>query len=193
MRSSYIQNNYGAILQSNVFAFLPHICVEFGILDGYSTLHIAKAVKDLNAFGHGGHVYAYDLWDDYPFNHGNINDVNAMLAREEVDEYVSIFSGDIWETVKEYKDTSICLLHVDISNDGDILRRVIELWHEKLTYGGVLLFEGGSIERDNVPWMLESKRKSIRDEIRENKTINKKYIYGTYDQFPSLSIFVRKA
>ena len=48
MRSSYIENNYGAVLKAYVLNWRPTTLVELGVLDGYSTIAIAEAVKEMN-------------------------------------------------------------------------------------------------------------------------------------------------
>jgi len=190
MRSSYIQNNYGPIFERTAQIFLPHKVVELGVLDGYSTLWLARGAKRaMEIDKHRMHINAYDLWEDYQYKHGSMQKVQAMLEEEGVSEYVTLHKKDAFKVYLDYQDHSVCLLHVDISNNGDVFNRIVEQWNDKLTYGGMILFEGGSEERDKVGWMLEYGKDPIRPEVLTNKTINDCYIYATYDAFPSLSIF----
>ena len=194
MNSSYIRNNYGEIFKRTVEIFLPHKCVELGVLDGYSTLHIAKGArnaKELSA--HPMHLNAYDLWEDYPYNHGNMDDVEHMLQEHKVNQFVTLHKRDAFTVHEDYDDHSVCFLHVDLSNDGEVLRKIVERWDDKLSFGGLLLFEGGSEERDNVAWMQKYNKAPIKDEIESNVALNEKYIYATYNAFPSLSIFRKHA
>ena len=192
MRSSYIKNNYGAIFEKTVEIFLPHKCVELGVLDGYSTLHIARGMKNAVKFSnHPIQFNAYDLWEDYPYKHGTMKGVYQLLFDEGLEGYASLHKKDAFTVHEDYDDHSVCFLHVDLSNDGDILRRIIKRWDDKLSFGGLFLFEGGSDERDNVEWMKKYKRKSIKAEIESNPILNKKYIYATYNAFPSLSVFLK--
>jgi len=192
MRSSYIRNNYGAIFEKTVEIFLPHKCVEIGILDGYSLLHIAKgAKKAVEASHHRMNIDAYDIWEDYPYNHGSMEEVRKMLDERGIGEFVTLHKKDAFTVYEDYSDHSVCFLHVDLSNDGEVLRRIVEQWDDKLSFGGLFFFEGGSEERDSVEWMKKYNKKSIRSEIISNPILNKKYIYATYNAFPSLSVFLK--
>lgn len=192
MRSSYIQNNYGPVFERTVQMFLPHRCVELGVLDGYSTLHMAKGARNaVKQSNHRTHIDAYDLWEDYPYNHGSKEAVQKMLQENDLDSFVTLHHEDAFEVCKRYGDHSICLLHVDISNDGEVLRKIVEQWNDKLSFGGMLMFEGGSEERDNVDWMKKYNKKPIKTEIESNLILNKNYIYATYNAFPSLSVFIK--
>ena len=193
MRSSYIQNNYGPVFENVVKTFLPQKCVELGVLDGYSTLAIARGIrKAMILSAHRSHLYAYDLWEDYDYKHGKMEEVQDRLDSEELSEYVTLHKKDAFEVYKDYLDQSACLLHVDISNDGDTLNKIVEQWHTKLSMGGMILFEGGSAERDEIEWMKKYNKKPIKPVIEFHEILNKWYIYGTYNAFPSLSVFIRK-
>jgi len=192
MRSSYIENNYGEIFENIAFAFIPHICVELGVLDGYSTLHIAKGMKKLARLSnHIGHIHSYDLWEDYLYKHGSLNEVNNMLRNNGVDEFVTLHKMDAYKVHNEYEDHTIDLLHVDISNDGKVLEYMLENWDNKLTFGGMMLFEGGSKERDEVEWMKKYNKKPINPVFDTNSIITK-YLYATYYVFPSLTLLIKK-
>lgn len=192
MRSSYIKNNYGPIFERTVEIFLPHQCVELGVLDGYSTLHIAKGIrnaKELSA--HPVCFNAYDLWENYPYKHGTIEEVRKELFLNGLSEFVALHKRDAFTVHEDYDDHSVCFLHVDLSNDGEVLRKIVERWDDKLSFGGLMLFEGGSEERDEISWMKKYQKKSIKFEIESNPILNKKYIYATYNIFPSLSVFLK--
>ena len=193
MRSSYIKNNYGAIFERLVYAFLPSVCVELGVLDGYSTFHIAKGIlRAHRCRDHRSHLHAYDLWDDYEFKHGNKSDVESLLVTHELDQYVHLYKENAYKVSDLFCDKSVCFLHIDISNDGDVLKRMVELWHPKLTFGGIIAFEGGSEERDNVDWMKKYEKRSIKDELHRSEFIRKHFRYGTYLSFPSLTILMKQ-
>lgn len=83
MRSSYKDKNYGAVLSSLVIGKRPELCVEFGVLDGYSTIHIASAIKfNRDSFGIDGQLWCWDLWDSYEYNRGSQEEV-----QERIDSY----------------------------------------------------------------------------------------------------------
>ena len=68
------------------------------------------------------------------------------------------------------------LLHLDISNDGDIISKMYDKYPNSK-----VIFEGGSIERDNIDWMVRYKKTKITliQTSCKYKIIN--------DAFPSLS------
>jgi len=192
MRSSYIDNDYGKVFERTIFIFRPHKCVELGVLDGYSTLWIARGAKRGKVINnHPAYLNAYDLWEDYPYKHGNMKDVQTILDNNDVSDCVTLHKKDAFTVHEDYDKNSVCFLHVDLSNDGEVLREIVDRWDDKLSFGGMMMFEGGSEERDNVDWMLKYGKKPIRKEINTNVILNKKYLFATYYAFPSLSVFIK--
>lgn len=192
LRSSYIENGYGLVFEKTVEIFLPHKCVEIGVLDGYSLFHIAKGAANARKFSnHTPTIDAYDLWEDYEYKHGSMVAVQKMLDDNKLGEFVNLHKKNAFKVHEDYDQNSVCFLHVDISNDGDVLREIVNRWDDKLSFGGLFFFEGGSEERDNIEWMKKYGKFPIRDEILSNPILNKKYIYATYNAFPSLSVFLK--
>lgn len=193
MRSSYIKNNFGEVIREYILGWRPVSLVELGVLDGYSTMWIAEGLKIAGPlYGINSKLDAYDLFDDYQYKHGNKEEVQQMLNEKGLAEYVNLLQGDAYKVWDRYADKSIEFLHIDISNTGEVVRKIIELWHPKIHDKGLVLIEGGSSERDQVDWMIEHNMPSIKKEIETNDTINAYYIYGTYFRFPSLTVMVRK-
>lgn len=188
MRSSYSENNYGELLQQYAVLFKPRLAVELGILDGYSTFYIANGLKN-NLYGH---LESYDLFEDYQYKHGNMHEVQVDLIHNNVDEYVTLKKGDAYEVHKEYKPGSIDMLHVDISNTGKVVKDIIELWETKISERGIICFEGGSNERDNIEWMKKYNMPSIKEELETNEIINDGFFYCVYPKFPSMTVLIRK-
>ena len=173
----------------------PSCPVELGVLDGYSTLHIAQGLKELHQlkYTNGEKKFkAYDLFEDYKFKHGSKEEVEKMLTDNGVIDYVNVIKGNAYEVYKNHADKSIDFLHVDISNTGKVLKDILELWHPKIMDKGLILFEGGSEERDCIEWMKKYNAPSIKKEIETNPIIQEFYQYGTYFKFPSLTILLRK-
>ena len=199
MRSSYIDNNYGELLKQYVMAWQPASFVELGVLDGYSTLHIAKGLQWLQKYrGYCGKLDSYDLFDSYQYKHGNKDEVEKLLADNGVSGYVNLQQGNAYEVYQNYPDMvldkvrGIEFLHIDISNTGKVIHDLMELWHPKIGQRGIVLIEGGSKERDEIDWMKKYDMPPIWDEIKSNPIINKFYMYGTYLEFPSLTVMLRK-
>ena len=199
MRSSYITNNFGELLKQYVMAWQPSSFVELGVLDGYSTTYIAEGIKWLSKFrGYQGRLDAYDLFDDYQYKHGNQQEVQKILVDNGVSQFVNLVKGDAYKVQENYPDMvldqvrGVEFLHIDISNTGKVIHDIMELWHPKIGQRGIVMIEGGSEERDQVEWMQKYNAPSIKDEINSNPLINKYYMYGTYFQFPSMTVLLRK-
>ena len=193
IRSSYSKNGFGRVFYETIREFPPRLVVELGVLDGYSTLCIAMALF-MNFYKDGtiGKLFAFDLWDDYPYKHGDIEEVQKMLERAGVEEFVYLAKGDAFQVAKQFEFGSVHFLHVDISNTGGTFSKVMKFWHERMDMNGVIFFEGGSIERDQIEWMQKFQKSPIRQAIINDGTANSKYIYGTYEEFPSLTVMIRR-
>lgn len=193
MRSSYIENNYGQIFTNMVKACQFRVVVELGVLDGYSTLSIGRGLKWIKeTLGPTFTLDSYDLWEDYNYKHGNMQDVQAKIDSEGLMEFVKLYKEDAFEVYKRYPNRSIYLLHVDLSNTGDTVKKIMDQWNDKMVHDGIILFEGGSEERDNIEWMKKYNCPSIRKEINTNPIIDKFYIVATYNKFPSLTYLYKK-
>lgn len=195
IRSSYKENDFGSVLKAHIMGWKPSCPVELGVLDGYSTLHIAQGLKELHHLRHTNgekKLKAYDLFEDYSFKHGSKEEVEKMLAENGVSAYVEVLKGSAYEVYKNFSDKSIDFLHVDISNTGKVLKDILELWHPKIMDKGLILFEGGSEERDCCEWMTKYNMPSIKKEIETNAIIQEFYQYGTYLRYPSLTVLLRK-
>jgi len=159
MRSSYKLNDLGEIIYDFVLERCPLKVIEFGVLDGYSTVWIARALKNVSCIAH---LWSYDLWDNYEFKHGNKREVEKRLIAHEVNEVVTLGTKDFYEFLEDPE--SFDLLHLDISNDGDIIEQAIEKCMKFIVEdGAAILFEGGSEERDREDWMMEFHRRPIND------------------------------
>jgi len=189
IRSSYRKNSFGKVFQSTVLNYPPNIAVELGVLNGYSACYIGLGLRDVQQIkGSAGHLHAYDLWEDYPFKHAKMEDAQLTLEAAHVEKFVTLHKGDASGVHCDYKEKSVDFLHVDISNDGDIIEQMVGLWTPKMRHCGLFLFEGGSEERDDVEWMKKYNRRSIRSVLNSNSIIQDNYIYGTYGRFPSLTV-----
>lgn len=188
MRSSYIENNYGEVFQAIMRGFNPRVCVELGVLDGYSAAAIASTLKEMGQ----GHLDAYDLFEDYQYKHGNHRVVQELLDSKGLRDFVTLIQADAYTVCDCYHPGTVDLLHVDISNTGDTLNKIMEQWDPKMVQGGIILFEGGTVERDQVEWMIKYNAKPIKPELDSNQIIKDKYIYATYLKFPGLTMMLKK-
>ena len=189
MKSSYWKNNFGEVLFYTTIAFPPALAVELGVLEGFSSISIGKALCWISERkGICGHLHSYDLWEDYPHKHTTMEKTQETINLCGIEDFVTLYKMDAYEVSKLYKDRTVDLLHVDISNDGETFERILELWDPKMRHCGLILFEGGSEERDNVEWMKKYNKKKIRPAMNGSRLLNENYIWGTYSAFPSLTV-----
>jgi hypothetical protein len=190
--SSYEENNYGNILRSFILANKPSLVVECGVLDGYSTMFIANALKfNRKKRGIRSIFFAYDLFDDYEYRHGHMDSVMEMLTTNNLDYDCNLFKANAFEIYNDYKDNSIDFLHFDISNDGDILLQMLNTWGKKIHDEGMIAFEGGSIERDQG-WIKKYKKRPIRPELLSNPDVYMKWNIQILNPFPSMTLLWRR-
>jgi len=173
IESSYRENNIGETLYNKVLELKPNKVIEFGCLYGYSTVAIGMALKQLGQ----GQLICYDLWEDYKYKHSTINQTIQNVDKYEISQYVKFIKMDFndWIINPEPFD----LMHLDISNTGDIILNA----YKSLPEGSIVMFEGGSEERDNIEWM----NKYNATPINSVKNITNYQILN--NNFPSLSIF----
>lgn len=170
IQSSYAANDLGRTIYDFVLETRPRNVVEYGALYGYSAAAIAQAIRDI---GEGGKLVSYDLWEGYEHRHGSIEGAKYNISALGLSDYVEFRRGKLGDRSLDEFD----LLHLDISNDGDKLQEAIAL------FDGPILFEGGSRERDEVPWMAEYGRRPMVGVVP----------YKILDwRFPSISLYEGK-
>jgi len=181
MNSSYLNKlNYGDVIKTVTFLLQPKMIMEIGILEGFSLS------KFIDGSSEHCQIQAYDIFDKFNGNHANYE---KIIEKFKDYENVFINNGDLYELYKKVEDNSIDILHIDIANNGDVLNFVIEHYITKLTKNGIIIFEGGSEERDNIEWMIKynkPKIKPILDRLQDRFDIL------TIGTMPSISIIVSK-
>jgi len=173
--SSYLKNNLGETLFDKVIEHKPLKIVEFGTLNGYSAVYMGLALKELGR----GLLFTYDLYDEYEYKHGKLSDVIENIKKFGLESYVIPAKLNInnWLVCKDTFD----MCHIDISNNGDVVDNFIKSVNSEANSGSVCLFEGGSIERDDLEWMIKYNKPKINPIIKKyNGTI-------VNDKFPSIS------
>lgn len=191
IRSSYKENDYGNVFRALILAQKPKIVVECGVLDGYSTFHIAHALRFNSNRGIESEFYAYDLWEEYEYKHGDFEEVEEMLSSQNLD-FVNLTEGDAFEVAEVFDDGVVDFLHMDISNNGDKLIKTLKVWGDKISDDGIIAFEGGSEERDNVEWMVKFKFPSIREELINNPFVTNNWYVQIFTLFPSMTLLLPK-
>ena len=180
--SSYEKNNYGDWFYGLVRMYRPKKVVELGTKAGYSAYHMARGLK---ANGKGKLV-CYDLWEKYPFS-----SVPKSVAEAKLKKFRDIVSCKLRDAIgveKLYKTVDI--LHVDLSNEGGILESIIPPWIDKVRQ--LIIFEGGSSERDRVDWMIKFNKMPIRRWLKDFRRRHPYIEYLTLEPFPSVTMITKK-
>jgi len=179
MKSSYEKNNLGDVLYKLVVWWEPQKIVEFGVFEGYSTIHMAKGLRDRGR----GHIIACDLWDKYDYNHTTMDIAQKNIDDAELTDYVTLWEANYYQWLEN--PCRFDMLHVDISNDGDIIEKTLTKLAPQIDDGAIVLFEGGSAERDQVDWMKKFNKRPI------NPLRKKLKLQILDERFPSISIATR--
>ncbi len=201
--SSYNKNketpsrNYGNIFYSLTTLCDPKIAVEIGVCKGYSTIHIAKGIKDCNS---GGKLTCFDLWESDSlktnFHEGQIGlhltsskeEVKNLLIHLDLDNQVDLKTAEAFDALNEFKDESVDIIHIDIGNCGNVLDKIIPIVFCKLRKNGYFLYEGGAKYRDNVSWMTKFNKKPIFDSLVNSSYFKERFQYVTLEEYPSLTL-----
>lgn len=167
--SSYTSNNIGKTIYNVIKKIKPKKVIEFGALYGYSAICIGQALRD-NGFGS---LITYDIFEEYKYNNSDRDILLHNLDFYNLKDIVNVKYGNFYTFLKGGFDFDIA--HIDVSNTGEILKSVCEVYSNK-----IILFEGGSKERDNCTWMKKFNKKPINDINNLYQILN--------PQFPSISI-----
>jgi predicted O-methyltransferase YrrM len=176
IESSYYDNDLGKTIYEWVLNVKPKVVVEFGCLYGYSTVAIGLALKELGQ----GKLKCYDLWENYQYKHSTIQQTIENVKLYGVKDYVEFIQMDYYNWLFNPEDFD--LMHLDISNTGDVISQTYNVLKDKIEKGSIILFEGGSDERDNVEWMTKYKATPIQSiqSLTNYQVVN--------NNFPSLSV-----
>lgn len=168
IESSYKYNNLGKTLYDFVVYEKPEIVIDFGVLDGYSTIALAMGCRA----NRKGKVKVYDIFEDYEYNHSQLERLVKNIKEYGLLEWVEIEKRNFFDWVKDPEPFN--LIHIDISNTGDILDIIGTLQGK-----GTVLFEGGSEQRDKVGWIMKYNKKPINQSKAKFQVVN--------PLFPSIS------
>jgi len=175
MKSSYKENKLDIVFKTLCGIIKPTKIVEFGILDGYSLKTFIENT------GTDCIIEAYDIFDDFPYNAANYN----HILKEYGSDRVNIIKSDFYKSVEMFDDNSVDIMHIDIANDADVIKFAIENYMSKITNNGVMVFEGGSLERDEVYWMNEFNKKKINPYLQG---LMNDYNITIINDYPSITI-----
>lgn len=183
LRSSYKDHCYGRLLYAIVRGLRPTRCVELGVLQGYSLLTAASALR-VNG---GGTIAGFDLFEGYVYRHVGYDEVLSRIESLGLAPWATATRCDAWSVGERFE--SVDYLHVDLSNDGDTYRRVFRQWAHKVTK--VMLLEGGAPERDRVEWMTKYGKAPIGPALDEIRASYPEWRIHVLRPFPSLTVALR--
>ena len=158
----WLTSLYALILQ-----FKPKNIIEYGTEYGGTAMIMALALKQLqDEENHKGKIYTYDTFDVQSKGEigsvPNLETAKQNLSQPLIKDFIEVDRGDFWEFCdRDKKDFD--LLYFDIDNDGD---KVLEMYNgckDNIKKGSIVLFEGGSTVRDNVPWMIDLNKTKMTD------------------------------
>mgnify|MGYP003656604721 FL=1 len=154
-------------LYALIIQFKPKNIIEYGTEYGGTAMVMALALKQLqDEENHKGKIYTYDTFEVQ--SKGEIGSVPQLeLAKQNlsnplIKDFIEVDRGDFWEFC-DRKNKEFDLLYFDIDNDGD---KVLEMYNgckDDIKKGSIVLFEGGSTVRDNVPWMIDLNKTKMTD------------------------------
>lgn len=123
----------------------PNKVVEFGPGVGYTTVTMARALKDLNS---DVTINSHDIWnDDY---WGNKQKTLNFIESWGVSDCVNLKHLNFYDWIElPNQDRGFDLLYFDIDNNSEKLLDLYNNVKHNIDNGSVVLFEGGSLVRDN--------------------------------------------
>ena len=128
------------LLNSIVKDFEPKKIIEFGPGRGQTTISMALALKvDILLINL---IWLMDL--------GDIQDCLNGFKEWNVSDLIDLQKVDFYNWIKlPIEDREFDILYFDIDNNGDKLLDLYNAVKHNINSGSVVLFEGGSLERDN--------------------------------------------
>ncbi|KKW08119.1 MAG: O-methyltransferase, family 3 [Candidatus Kaiserbacteria bacterium GW2011_GWC2_49_12] len=174
IESSYHTGTIGKTLYEQVLKLKPQKIVEIGTLHGYTTVIMAMALDELGE----GHINAYDLFEEYPYKHPTFEGTTKNIERYGLSKYVTLAKKDLDSWLANPEDFD--MLYFDISNTGDTVDAVYAAVKDRIKKGAIVLFEGGSKERDQVEWISKYNKRPIGEAKAPYTVID--------SSFPSLSM-----
>ena len=181
MKSSYnkSQLHYGDIFRTITWCKQPKRIVEFGLLEGYSLLQFAETASSSCV------IEGYDIFEKFQGNSAKRTIVDKFSAFPNV----KIQEGDFFTKFRELEPNSIDILHIDIAYDGHVFEFAFQFYLPLLTDTGILMLEGGSKERDDVPWMNQYNKIPIQETLQTYADV---YDIICFEQYPSLTLVRKK-
>jgi len=183
--SSYMDHGYGYLFYALVRVLKPISCVELGVLQGFSLMTVAAALRDNN---NGARICGFDLFEDYEYRHDYQANVSARVKDNLLDPWVRLHRLDAYQVYHQYE--AVDFLHVDISNNGETFSQIFAQWANKVKQA--IVFEGGSKTRDQVEWMSKYNKPPIVPAIRTIRNSYPDWSIVVLEPFPSVTVAIKK-
>ena len=180
VNSSYKESGYQYLFYALVRLLSPNKICEIGVLQGFSLLSMASALKKNNQ----GEIFGYDLFDDYEFKNERMINVQSRIDKAGFSEFAQIKKQDAFSVFSEVEKTDI--LHVDISNNGNTVEQLFLQWKEKVNK--MMIFEGGGHARDRIDWMLKFQKTSISPVLSQLSNQFQNWQFVTLEAYPSITV-----
>ena len=180
VNSSYKESGYQYLFYALVRLLSPHKICEIGVLQGFSLLSMASALKKNNQ----GEISGYDLFDDYEFKNERMINVQSRIDKAGLSEFAKIKRQDAFSVSLEVEKTDI--LHVDISNNGITVEQLFLQWKEKVNK--LMIFEGGGHARDEIEWMVKFQKTPISPVLRQLSNQFQMWQFVTLEAYPSITV-----
>jgi hypothetical protein len=144
----YYPASFGTAIWDAVLAVRPETMVNFGVYRGYSSIIAALAMEEVGR----GRVLAYDNWEDRVPEGPD----PQAIAQYHIDAYgvghrITLREREFGDWIANPEECD--LLYLDIDNDGEKVGSMFWGLRARIDRGLVVLFEGGSEERDQHPVM----------------------------------------
>lgn len=153
IRSTYKGNNLGRTIYDYIIEKNPFIVFEIGAYLGHSAVCIAQALKDLTGKDQRDRLlYCFDLWNPKKYKQSEREIFQENIVKYEVDDIIIPIQLSL-DGALSFVNIKPNVVHIDISNTGDIIRKVYD---RKICPN--VIFEGGTTERDNIPWMKKEEK-----------------------------------
>jgi len=185
LKSSYAAHGYDALFYALARAWRPATYLEFGVLSGYSLLSSSLAIHDNGA----GRAIGMDLFEDYEFTKDYKSAVQARIDTLQLGACCNLVQGSVYDVKPD--DMAVDVLHIDISNNGDVVRHFFETWLAHV--GRAILFEGGGPSRDQVEWMVKFDKPRMFPVFEALATANPGWAVYQVADYPTFTAMVRKA
>ena len=131
-----------------------------------------------------GNLKCYDLWDEYEFIHTSMHKTSKTIKDYGLQDIITLHHQDAFEWCQN--PDPFDLMHVDISNDGEKLKKIRNLLSNHVDKGAEILFEGGTKERDENSWIKSYGFKPI-------ESVKNEIGYRVLDErWPGLSLISRE-